>query len=130
MTQGDLLRAIENDPEGKMSVLEAGSTKPIVAYPDELAFDRYTDAGPQYWEAAGGEPGGSGEIGGLFQPIELLRLGRGKWKKKALREHGWMRIRGRNGGIGTATSRDRALRPFVPVSGNNLPRIRLVVSLA
>lgn len=39
MTQGDLLRAIENDPEGKMTVLEAGSSKPIVAYPDELAHD-------------------------------------------------------------------------------------------
>ena len=39
VTQGDLLRALEHDPLGKITVLEAGSSPPIVAYPDELAFD-------------------------------------------------------------------------------------------
>jgi H+/Cl- antiporter ClcA len=39
VTQGDLLRALEQDPQGKMTVLEAGSSPPIVAYSDELAFD-------------------------------------------------------------------------------------------
>src|SRR5215472_17562138 len=35
VTQGDLLRAFELDPEGKISVLEAGSQAPIVAYAEE-----------------------------------------------------------------------------------------------
>jgi chloride channel protein, CIC family len=39
VTQGDLLRALEHDPHGKVTVLEAGSSPPIVVYPDELAFD-------------------------------------------------------------------------------------------
>jgi len=39
LTQSDVLRALEKDPQGRCSVVEAGSSKPIVAYPDELAFD-------------------------------------------------------------------------------------------
>jgi CIC family chloride channel protein len=39
VTQGDLLRALESDPEGRTTVIEAGSDSPIVAYPDELVVD-------------------------------------------------------------------------------------------
>ena len=39
VTQGDLLRALEDDPEGRATVLEAGSDPPIVAYPDEFVHD-------------------------------------------------------------------------------------------
>ncbi len=39
VTQGDLLRALENDPEGRATVLEAGSDPPIVAYADEFVHD-------------------------------------------------------------------------------------------
>jgi chloride channel protein, CIC family len=39
VTQGDMLRALENDPEGRATVLEAGSDAPIVAYPDEYVHD-------------------------------------------------------------------------------------------
>ena len=39
VTQGDLLRALEKDPQGSVPVLAAGSTNPIVAYPDEFAAD-------------------------------------------------------------------------------------------
>ncbi|HEY3930679.1 MAG TPA: chloride channel protein [Candidatus Koribacter sp.] len=38
VTRGDILRAMETDPTGTLTVLEAGSTKLIVAYPDELLF--------------------------------------------------------------------------------------------
>src|ERR1700683_5409135 len=37
VTQGDLLRALEADPRGKASVLEAGSRDLVVAHPDESA---------------------------------------------------------------------------------------------
>ncbi|MGA3292883.1 MAG: chloride channel protein [Candidatus Acidiferrales bacterium] len=39
VTHGDLLRALENDPEGQLTVLEAGSSAPIVTYPDDLVAD-------------------------------------------------------------------------------------------
>lgn len=38
VTRGDLLRAMEADPSGEMTVLDAGTRKPLVAYPDELLF--------------------------------------------------------------------------------------------
>ncbi|HXW17313.1 MAG TPA: CBS domain-containing protein, partial [Candidatus Acidoferrales bacterium] len=39
LTQGDLLRALEKNPAGEMSVLEASAKSLFVAYPDERAFD-------------------------------------------------------------------------------------------
>jgi chloride channel protein, CIC family len=36
VTRGDLVRALEQTEDGEMSVLEAGSTRLIVTYPDEL----------------------------------------------------------------------------------------------
>jgi len=42
ITQGDLLRALQVDPEGKMCVLDAGARSLVVAYPDERVFDAVT----------------------------------------------------------------------------------------
>jgi len=39
LTQSDLLRAFEKDPEGKMAVGDAGSRSVVVAYPDEPVAD-------------------------------------------------------------------------------------------
>src|ERR1700678_3627345 len=39
VTQGDLLRALEDDSRGAITVLDAGSSKPIVAYADEFVHD-------------------------------------------------------------------------------------------
>ena len=39
VTQGDLLRALESNPEGEITVSEAGSQTPIVAYTDEPLED-------------------------------------------------------------------------------------------
>jgi chloride channel protein, CIC family len=39
ITQGDVLRALESDPEGRRTVLEAGTAGPIVAYSDEFVHD-------------------------------------------------------------------------------------------
>jgi len=36
ITRGDLLRALDKDPSGAMTVQQAGNTKPVVTYPDEL----------------------------------------------------------------------------------------------
>ncbi len=39
ITRGDLLRALETDPEGKQTVLEAGTHPPVVAFADEALFE-------------------------------------------------------------------------------------------
>jgi H+/Cl- antiporter ClcA/CBS domain-containing protein len=42
VTQGDVLRGLEENPAGDLPVIEAGSRSLIVAYPDESAFDALT----------------------------------------------------------------------------------------
>jgi chloride channel protein, CIC family len=39
VTRGDILRALDNDPTGMITVEKAGSTKLIVTYPDELVSE-------------------------------------------------------------------------------------------
>ncbi len=39
ITRGDLVRALQQQPDGEMSVLEAGNCHLVVAYPDELVRD-------------------------------------------------------------------------------------------
>ena len=39
ITRGDILRALDEDPAGAVTVLEAGSNDPVVAFPDELISD-------------------------------------------------------------------------------------------
>jgi chloride channel protein, CIC family len=39
ITRGDVLRALEADPEGKMTVLEGGTTDVAVTYPDDILAD-------------------------------------------------------------------------------------------
>jgi CIC family chloride channel protein len=42
VTQGDILRALDQDPAGATPVIDAGTHAPIVAYPDESVFDALT----------------------------------------------------------------------------------------
>ena len=42
VTRGDLLRALDKEGNGRMTVLEAGSENPIVTYPDELLYEAAT----------------------------------------------------------------------------------------
>jgi chloride channel protein, CIC family len=39
ITRGDLVRALENFPTDKVTVIEAGKTEPVLAFPDELLHD-------------------------------------------------------------------------------------------
>ena len=39
ITRGDVLRALDQDPSGAMTLLEAGSRKVVVTYPDEALHD-------------------------------------------------------------------------------------------
>jgi len=39
ITRGDMIRALDKDSSGSMTVLEAGSSRPVVAYEDELVSE-------------------------------------------------------------------------------------------
>jgi len=91
VTQGDLVRALQVDPEGKMTVLDAGSPSPIVAYPDERVFDAVTKmlennigrlpvverANPQ-------------KLVGYINRAGVMSSWRGHLQAESLREHGWL----------------------------------------
>jgi CBS domain-containing protein len=42
ITRGDLLRALEQDSEGKQTVMDAGTQQPVVAYADESLYEAAT----------------------------------------------------------------------------------------
>jgi chloride channel protein, CIC family len=92
VTQGDLLRALENDPEGGITVLEAGSNRPIVAYPEELAFDAMYR---MLKNNIGRMPVVSREhpkkIVGYFNRSSILGAWSRQMDEEGLREHGWFR---------------------------------------
>jgi CBS domain-containing protein len=39
ITRADIMRALEKDSSGNMTVLEAGSSNPVVTYPNEVLYD-------------------------------------------------------------------------------------------
>jgi chloride channel protein, CIC family len=91
VTQGDLLRALEKDPTGSKTVLEAGSSKLIVAYPDELVHDAMH---AMVKHDVGRLPVVSREdsqkLIGYFNRSCLLTAWSRQAQDENLREHGWL----------------------------------------
>jgi CIC family chloride channel protein len=92
VTQGDLLRALEADPHGKLTVLEAGSNKPIVAYADELVYDAMHR---MLANNIGRLPVVSREepekMVGYFNRASLLGAWARQIEEEGTREHGWFK---------------------------------------
>lgn len=91
VTQGDLLRALEDDPKGSVTVLEAGSAKPIVAYPDELASDALfrmlqNNIG-RLPVVAREDPG---RMIGYLNRASILSVWTRQLEEEGVREHGWL----------------------------------------
>jgi CIC family chloride channel protein len=108
VTQGDLLRALELDPRGTMTVLEAGSHAPVVAYPDELVHDAMHR---MLQHDIGRLPVVSREnpqrMVGYFNRASLLGAWTRQLEDEGLREHGWIR-KWRNSGRPTKQARQAA----------------------
>src|ERR1700723_2784951 len=90
VTQGDLLRALESDPEGRATVLEAGSTPPIVAYADELVQDALhrmvrSNIG-RLPVVSRKDPQ---QMVGYFDRSDLLKSWTQQVEDEVLQEHGW-----------------------------------------
>jgi CBS domain-containing protein len=98
VTQGDLLRALETDSRGEITVLDAGSNAPIVAYQDEIVFDAMFR---MLQNNIGRLPVVSRDdpqrLIGFFTRSSVL----GAWSRHAeeegVREHGWLTQLLRNG---------------------------------
>jgi chloride channel protein, CIC family len=91
VTQGDLLRALEADHKGSITVLEAGSNKPIVAFPDELVHDAMFR---MLQHNIGRLPIVSREnpqqLVGYFNRSCLLKAWTRQMEEEGVREHGWL----------------------------------------
>jgi len=91
VTQGDLLRALEADPQGKMTVLEAGTRDPIVAYLDEMVFDALFRA---LENNIGRLPVVSREnprqFAGYLSRSSILNAWTRQMEEEGVREHGWL----------------------------------------
>jgi CIC family chloride channel protein len=92
VTQGDLLRALQADPSGKMSVLDAGTRSLVVAYPDERVFDAMTK---MLENNIGRLPVVDREdqhkLVGYINRASMMGSWRGHLHEESVREHGWLR---------------------------------------
>jgi len=111
VTQGDLLRALQADPSGEMSVLDAGTRSLVVAYPDERVFDAVTK---MLENNIGRLPvvdrKNPREMVGYINRANVMGSWRGHLHEESVREHGWLRNLAltpengeRGGGIATGT---------------------------
>jgi CIC family chloride channel protein len=114
VTQGDLLRALQVDAEGKMCVLDAGVSSPIISYPDERVFDAVT----KMLENNIGrlpvvERSDTQKLVGYINRAAVMSSWRGHLQAESVREHGWLgRLAytpGGSGEMGMASGRVVAL---------------------
>jgi CIC family chloride channel protein len=92
VTQGDLLRALEQDPQGSMAVLAAGSQPPVVAYPDELAHDAmYRMLQRDIGRLPVVSRENPSQMVGYFNRSSVLGAWTRQMQEESIREHGWVR---------------------------------------
>lgn len=137
VTQGDLLRALQMDPAGKMSVLEAGTRSLVVAYPDERVFDAVTK---MLENNIGRLPvvdrKDPQQLVGYINRATVMGSWRGHLHEESVREHGWLRnlksIPENRGDRGVAIGRvesvteDRLVLVLNSVSTNNIEEFLLI----
>ncbi len=108
VTQGDMSRALQADPEGKISVLDAGTRSVVVAYPDERVFDAVTK---MLENNIGRLPvvdrKDPRKMVGYINRANVMGSFREHLDAESVREHGWLRnlksIAGDQGKQGVAT---------------------------
>ena len=92
ITRGDMIRALDKDPSGAMNVLEAGSKRPIVAYPDELVSEA---ASKLLYNEIGRMPvverGNEGKIVGYWGRAAILATRLRRFRDEHVLEPGWLK---------------------------------------
>lgn len=90
ITQGDVLRALENDPDGRATVLEAGTSELIVAYPDEFVHDAlHRMVSHNIGRLPVISRDDSKQMVGYFDRSNLLNAWTRQIEEEGVQEHGW-----------------------------------------
>jgi CIC family chloride channel protein len=123
VTQGDLLRALQADPAGEMSVLDAGTRLLIVTYSDERVFDAVTKMlDNNIGRLPVVDRKDPQKMVGYINRANVMGSWRGHLHEEFVRDNGWLRnLRagvGTEGGGGVVTGRVAAIE-------ENQIRIRL-----
>jgi H+/Cl- antiporter ClcA len=90
VTQGDLLRALQADPAGEMSVLDAGARSLVVAYPDERVFEAVTKMlDNNIGRLPVVDRKDQQKMVGYINRANVMGSWRGHLHEESVREHGW-----------------------------------------
>jgi H+/Cl- antiporter ClcA/CBS domain-containing protein len=110
VTRGDIVRALQQDPSGQMTAREAGTSPPIVAYPDELVYDAVKRMSENHIGrlpvVKRGKP--AGQPIGYFGRSCVLSSLLDRIREEQEREQAWTPWRGGGGGGGAAVKAQEA----------------------
>jgi CIC family chloride channel protein len=114
VTQGDILRALQRDPSGQMSVLDAGANSLVVSYPDERVFDAVTKMlDNNIGRLPVVDRQDQQKMVGYINRANVMGSWRGQLHEESVREHGWYKNlssgRGHKGHGGILTGRVAAI---------------------
>jgi signal-transduction protein with cAMP-binding, CBS, and nucleotidyltransferase domain len=91
ITRDDLMRALEKDPTGALTVVEAGSSNLVLAHPDEVLYDA---AARMLRAKVGRLPvvarNDAGQIVGYLGRSEVMAARLRRLEEEHVREPGWM----------------------------------------
>jgi len=91
VTQGDLLRSLQADPAGEMSVLDAGTRSLIVTHPDERVFDAVTKMlDNNIGRLPVVDRNDPQKMVGYINRANVMGSWRGHLHEESVREHGWI----------------------------------------
>lgn len=98
VTRGDILRALDKDSSGGTTVEQAGSTKLVVTYPDELV----SEAAAKLLQFEIGrlpvvDPNDERKILGYFNRAAILAARLRRLRDEHMREQGWLGFRSHQG---------------------------------
>ena len=106
VTRGDLLRAMEADHSGNMTVIDAGTRNPLVAHSDELLFHAANRmVGADVGRLPVVDPKDKASIVGYLGRSGILSARLRQIEEEQVREPGWMK---------NAVLRRRATKPLSP----------------
>ena len=94
ITRADIMRALEKDSSGNMTVLEAGSPNPVVTYPNEVLYDaasRMLRANVGRLPVCSWED--PGRPVGYLGRSQVMAARMRRLEEEYVREPGWMRLR-------------------------------------
>jgi CBS domain-containing protein len=92
VTQSDLLRSLEKDPGGEATVLDAGTSSLVVAYPEDRIFDAISKMlEHNIGQLPVVDPGERHRMVGYINRSSVIQSWASHFDEESTREHGWIR---------------------------------------